>query len=1159
MPALFFPNLDTLRLALVSGLVPPAVARGPARAGFDAHGRLWLEPDDALAREALTALGRIGVLALGSPGVPTHAVRCWAELLPLRRTGSKPDGPVLFDVPDRLLAALVARLRRREAPVGVRLLPDPHFGRAWVTALAPPTAVFLWLDGAGAGVAVYGQQAHGVWTAGGWEHPLAAHLAVADGSVLLCGPGRAAECVAGPVPEPRLEDLPLRARPVAPRGSDPPARVEVRFRLTRRDGPREETLWVLTPAERGAFEQFCRTAEERLLRRFEVATVEAGPDARLIVRRADAADGTAVLPVTARGYQPDARLPVLFAPAGFVLRPVVRLHELARALSVGPERLVWLEPTDNGVAVHTVAVAAFRPLRERVEYAAPPPVALVAEVLPEETFPFDRFALQVETSIELDPEPEVSEVTPGTTEDAPEAAAEGDPGWVSKSVARMVRWVRGQRQRAERDAIPEPATDPDRPPRRKVPGTANPAGGRVERKLASADALLHGHDWAARRYELESRLLADFPKLGPDARAARWAELAGVYGATGQAMDAAVCWTNALWECATPPEPWLEQWAAAECRAAKRGDRGADLDRWLGEPARPGTGRVVAALAACFGFHPSPPAEFVAALPRVLAVLDQQFDDIPVRAAWLARLAVARVCDGDVLGLARWRDRLIRRLHDRGPALDLDEPSFLRFRGPATAERFKTAREWLVRMHDPILKWVKRHAEGSSGLEWAGLDGEGEATAAYAQFLLAWGLGALGERARSREWAAWARKSLARATGPRADPAGHAFLGDLFLHRIKDAHEGHLPKPALPAELQERLEKLPEFARYSADRLREHCRVLQPVGAVRAYRGRDLKEFWGTDRLGERLSVVGTRTDPAQLNDEARALLAVAAAGPSTATVPRIAFALLEVAAALDLSVLGPLLELVPAALDWTEAWVQAGRWTDAERADRVTRFQGRMIEAAFAVAPAAATHGLLRHLTRGATAGPLLAATTATAPRAFRAARKFGMTTEAGALMRALDPAHAEGAALPVTAERVGLAVGWFVAGDEEAGNRVLNAAREALFYAAAGDLQNRTAVALAYADALGFAPAGIALGRLEELFQRLDRVTVHCSSNCYFTLQPLRLIDTVVRAVVTDEFTVSPGVRAWLDGDEFLVRRRVHRDMAALLRESELGCLGK
>jgi hypothetical protein len=51
------------------------------------------------------------------------------------------------------------------------------------------------------------------------------------------------------------------------------------------------------------------------------------------------------------------------------------------------------------------------------------------------------------------------------------------------------------------------------------------------------------------------------------------------------------------------------------------------------------------------------------------------------------------------------------------------------------------------------------------------------------------------------------------------------------------------------------------------------------------------------------------------------------------------------------------------------------------------------------------------------------------------------------------------------------------------------------------------------------------------------------------------LRLIDTVVRSVVTDDFTLGPAVRAWLDEDEFLIRRRVHRDMAALLREGESG----
>jgi hypothetical protein len=715
----------------------------------------------------------------------------------------------------------------------------------------------------------------------------------------------------------------------------------------------------------------------------------------------------------------------------------------------------------------------------------------------------------------------------------------------------MLKWVRGRRPRG----VPGPAALVPTQPAREDGGDDAPDE-RVERKLASADALVHGHDRAARRHELESRLLSEFPTLGADERAARWAELAGVYGATGQALDAAVCWVNALWECPAPPEPWLEQWAVAEVRAAKRTDRGADLDRWLSEPARPGTGRVVAALSAYFGAQPEPPPAFVAALPRVLAVLDQQFDDVPVRAGWLARLAAARSCDGDVLGLARWHDRLVRRLDDRGPGLDLDEPSFLRFRGTPSAERFQTARKWLVDVHKSVLDWVQGHA-GKGRLEWAGLEAETSATAAYAQLMLAWGLGVLGERARSRDWSARARKALAGAAGTRADPAGHAFLGDLFLHRIKEAHEGHVPKAALPGELQARYEKLPEFARYSADRLRDHSRILQPVGQGRAYRGLDLREFWGADRLGERLSVLAVRTDPSDLHDEARALLEIATAAPTTATVPptttvpRITFALLRVAPALAPPVVKQILDLVPTALDWLEKWIGDGRWKPEERTDRAARFQQRMIEAAVAVAPPPSVARLLGALTRGAAAGPLLAAVTAAAPQVFRAARKCGLAAESGALVRVLDPGRT-GSGERVTPQRVGLAVGWFAAGEEEAGFQILNAAREALFTAAQVPVQERTALALAYAEALGFAPGGIALGRLGELFQRLGCVTVHCSSNCYYTLHPLRLIDTVVRSVVTDEFTLGAAVRAWLDEDEFLIRRRVHRDMAACLRES-------
>jgi cellulose synthase operon protein C len=171
-------------------------------------------------------------------------------------------------------------------------------------------------------------------------------------------------------------------------------------------------------------------------------------------------------------------------------------------------------------------------------------------------------------------------------------------------------------------------------------------------------------------------------------------------------------------------------------------------------------------------------------------------------------------------------------------------------------------------------------------------------------------------------------------------------------------------------------------------------------------------------------------------------------------------------------------------------------------------------------------------------------------APRAFRAARRHGLLADAEALALALEPSRGTDLPAPLSPERVGLAAGWFVAGDDEAGNRVLNAAREALFLSVPGAAADRTKLATAYAEALGFAPHGIALGRLEELFQRLERVEVQSSVNRYFTLYPLHLLDTVVRAVVTDDFAISPAVRAWLDDDEFLIRRRVHRDMANVLR---------
>jgi hypothetical protein len=1145
MPALFCPNLDSLRLTLASGLLPATVTSAPVRAGFDDHAHLWLEIDELPSRDILNALNRFGIVAHGSSIPITRPRRCWADLLPLRRTSQTGDGLFLFDLPDKRLAKFVSRLRRSgEHSLGIRLLPEPYVGRAWVTTTSPPQSVLLAVTETDSPIVCYRQQTARVWTAYGWEHPLADELAVPANHIALCRTGCDVAYFAGSVPVPESEELaiPRAVIPLSPVSHR--VTVPVRLRLAPDSSPQRSCLWILSAAEAEQFHDFCQNADQSLLRAFQVADVAVNGESRLLVRRSPDDNASTILPTLATGYRPDSRLPSLFVPVGFSLRPQLRTNELARELQLSENHIVCVEPADEkSIATHSIALAAFRPLAEAIDYVAPRAEPLAPRIPATGLFALAEFSVREETTPEAEPESVIT-----LPDEEIELLAEDEtPTWVERSLNRMMRWVRGSQSPA-----PQPK-EPTAIPAKRNKLTSPPRPGRVERKLSSADTLLHGHDRAAHRHALESRLLADFPQLSSDQRASRWAELANVYTATGQPLDASVCWMNAVWECATPPEDWLERWVETECLAAKRSEATNDLERWLGEPGRAGTGRVVAAIATRMGFQQTPTPEFFSAIPRVLTILDQQFEDIPLRSVWLARLAIARVCDGDVLGVARWRDRVIHRLRDRGPGLDLDEPSFLRFRGTATPERFQTARVWLTNVKESVLNWVQRQA-GHSGLQWTGLEGEGEATAVYAQFLLAWGLGALGERARSRDWAARARKSLARAGGPRVDPAGHAFLGDLFLHRIKDAHEGHLPKPSLPNTLQHRLEHLPMFARYAVDRLREHCRILQPVTPARAYNGLDLKEFWGTDRLGERLSLLTSHTNSSHLHDEARELLELARKESTTATVPRVIFALLEVAGFLSPQTGDEILEFVPAALDWMEAWVQSGRGPVAERALRLTRYQSRMLSAAFAVANTTHATRLLQHITQRLATANLRDAVRAAAPSVFRCARKCGLISEAESLMRLLDPEHAETPNTPITTEGLGLAIGWFVANDEEAGNRILNAAREYLYLAATADLQNRTAIALAYAEALGFAPVGIALGRLEELFQRLDRIAVNGSTNCYFTLQPLRLIDTVVRSVVTDEFTLSAAVRSWLDEDEYLIRCRIHSDMTAMIRENEL-----
>ena len=91
---------------------------------------------------------------------------------------------------------------------------------------------------------------------------------------------------------------------------------------------------------------------------------------------------------------------------------------------------------------------------------------------------------------------------------------------------------------------------------------------------------------------------------------------------------------------------------------------------------------------------------------------------------------------------------------------------------------------------------------------------------------------------------------------------------------------------------------------------------------------------------------------------------------------------------------------------------------------------------------------------------------------------------------------------------------------------------------------------LASAYVTALAQAPLDEALARVEELFAgRMDRLTDGYTTHGHYARFQLNVVEAVVLALANEDFALGPAARRWLDDDEYLVRRRIHRDVRAAL----------
>src|SRR5262245_20802963 len=99
--ALVFPNDDTLRMALTSGLVPPTLSLSPARCSRQADGAIALTPRVALPDGIAATLGSFGI-DVRDDAAPGIDVAHWLEALPLYRLATIPavteQSPILLEI-----------------------------------------------------------------------------------------------------------------------------------------------------------------------------------------------------------------------------------------------------------------------------------------------------------------------------------------------------------------------------------------------------------------------------------------------------------------------------------------------------------------------------------------------------------------------------------------------------------------------------------------------------------------------------------------------------------------------------------------------------------------------------------------------------------------------------------------------------------------------------------------------------------------------------------------------------------------------------------------------------------------------------------------------------------------------------------------------------
>lgn len=1119
MTTLVLADREALQAALDTGLIPPVVQAGPLQLDVDDDGRLLIGPQVDINRADRKRLRDAGVELRRRALRSGRSLSCFAEAFPSEPAPEPepPLGEILFvsEGDDGFLRLSGELLRLGSEDQRLAFYEDPRGVRRSLCRVTNPPyyAILRALDPddplrAFAAVRPGGR----VWIELGARHPQASKLEAEAGQLVLIPGPRARAQGWLRIPDGPWIDLQTITDVVLPRATDwtaskPSKRLSVELRLVRAPHKLPAELWILRERALEQIEELVRTVPDEIVARLRVATVErplpeAGATETMVVLRARrSGKGPPALELDAEAYVPAPQIPDLYLPLGMTLDPPLRPHRIGELLATTPDRLVWLAPSGaeghrgRSFARESLHESALAPLSEWVDYLIGAHAEALTPWVRSAAFDFDAYV-----------------------------ALDGE-------------WTEARKRKPEpqRKPAPEPRpTSSHQPPPEDLPPSLDELD-----EPSSSDAIVEIEPIDLPRGATEQRLAAlerefcelDSP-LDDPRRSSMWAELGNLQAALFHSREAGLCWSRALWErpSESGPSPLAlaRRWVESEAAMLGFGDPAQllglvdviDVDE-----------QMVRALAAAvtraeleqrtgsLTIAADSPTGRLTALQRFFTTHGPLLD---LRTLWLARSALARMAGDDRLALFQTRDAIMASLRE-GVGLARNVPSFVRTHGSdGDAVDLNLLGDELLRTRDEYLATKrKRSTIESTHPE--------ELTHAYVRLVFAWGFARLGRPQAAREELRVATELLGGRLSERGDPIHRAaFAG--YAARIEQALEGLPPgapfsvEPGGPIALRQALEGIDRF---KYDRLISLSRILDPRQGVDAFENwshKDHEPFAGLALLGEPEALSNLFSlelaEMPGLDPPARArslgeLFEYLEALPEPLAIPHLR-------SALALVVEVPL-EIRPRLL--RNALLVAGHY------DRGDLIAGALeaITASDAELTEQRPADYAELLTRCA---PVL--------------RRNNHEAELAGLLVKLEQRVAEDRSLAGVTARLHLAAG-FAALGQPARVQTAFADAHALLPELAGIPTNYQTLLREIAGALSRSTPGQAIAGARVLLERLAGTSDSMSTNSHFCLAVIQLMETVVLSLASEDLALSDWARRWIEEDEHLLHRRIHRDLSA------------